>query len=201
MQVSRKHIPVVGLLSLVLIGVAAGSVYYYQFVAPPTKACGTNPVLRMIFMTAIIQERGGFKITNTALLNQTVRPQFDPTLGANLTGVQYQNYQGASDNKTIEANIGDTVTLYIKSISTNETAPEPPPHIQYSTAAGHGIDIAGTPYEVIEGLLPQNNLAWGTWYTVTFRVTSQGAFLYFCTQSCSDRHGQMNGSFVAGCGG
>jgi heme/copper-type cytochrome/quinol oxidase subunit 2 len=155
-------------------------------------------------MTAVIQEWvgiGGFRITNTAFLNQTSLPQFNQTLGANLTAVQYQNYQGASDNKTIDVNIGDTVTLYIKSISTNETAPEPPPHTQYSGAPGHGIEISGRPYTVLEGTLPENVIPWGKWHTVTFQVTRQGSFVYLCTQPCSDDHTQMNGAFTAGCGG
>ena len=204
MQVSKKHFPVVGLLSLMLIGVAAGSVYYYQFIVPPSTACGTTPAHRIIFMTAVIQEWpgiGGFRITNTAFLNQTDSPAFDQSLGANLTGVQYKNYQGPSNNKTMEVNIGDTVTLYIKSISTNETGPTPPAHIQYDSAPGHGFDISGAPYTVLNGVLPQGNIPWGTWYTVTFRVTAQGSFLYLCTVPCSDGHGQMTGSFVAGCGG
>lgn len=184
-----------GLLSLVLIGAAAGSIYYYQFVAPPSTTCGTNPAQRMIFMTAIIQEQGGFRVTNTAFLNQTVLPQFEQSQGANLTGVQYQNYQGSSDNRTIEANIGDEVTLYIKTISTNETS------IQYPGIPGHGLDISGAPYTVVEGDLPADILPFGTWSTVTFRVTEMGSFIYLCILSCSNGHGNMNGSFSVGCGG
>ncbi|HEY5620693.1 MAG TPA: hypothetical protein VIK88_03475, partial [Candidatus Bathyarchaeia archaeon] len=63
MQVSKKHFPVVGMLSLVLIGVAVGSVYYYQFVVPHARTCAP-PVHRIIFMKAFVQEApfNGFSI-------------------------------------------------------------------------------------------------------------------------------------------
>lgn len=196
MQVPTKHFPTVGLLSLVLIGAAAGSIVYYQFVAPPSTLCGTNPAHRIIFMTAIIQEDGGFVVTNTAFLNQTRLPQFDPALGANLKDVQYQNYQGASDNRTIEVNVQDKVTLYIKAI--NETVA---PFDQFAGIPGHGFDISRSPYTVLEGELPADVLPFGTWTTMTFRVTDMGSFTYLCTLGCSLGHGNMNGSFSVGCGG
>ncbi len=201
MQVPKTRFPIVGLITLVLLGAAAGSIYYYQFIAPPSTLCGTHPSHRLVFMTAVVQEWpgiGGFRITNTAFLNQTTLPQFSTTLGANLTGVQYQNYQASPGNKTLNTNIGDTVTLYIKAISTNETSGTP---IQYAGAPGHGFDISGSPYSVDQGTLPESVIAWGTWYTVTFHVMKTGSFTYLCTQPCSNGHSQMNGSFVAGCGG
>ena len=108
----KKHFPIVGLLGLVVVAAAGGGIYYYQFVLSHTPVTFT-PSHRIVFMTAIIQEQGGFHITNTAFLNQTNLPGFDPSKGYNLTGVDYHKYQGESDNKTIDAHVGDTITFYI----------------------------------------------------------------------------------------
>ncbi len=193
MQVPKRHIPVVGVLGLLVVAAAGGSIAYYQYVHPPQTACGTHPVHRLIFMTAIIHERGGFSISNAATLNQTTFPRFSNVTGANMTAVNYRNYKTA-DNSTISANIGDNVTLYIKSISSNDPA-------QVSSATGHGFTIEGLDVNVLNaGPLPTNNIAWGTWYTVTFQVTGQGNGDYRCTQFCSQEHPMMRGGFSAGCG-
>lgn len=184
-----------GLLGLVLIAAGAGSIVYYQYVVPPQTNCGLNPVHRLIFMTALIKERGGFNIFDAATLGQTNLPSFSTTGGANLTGVSYQNYK-TTDNATISGNVGDTITLYIKAISTNETGPNPQ---QQASATGHGFTI-DTPINLISGTLPDDNLAWGTWYSITFSIQTRVSSTYHCTQFCSQQHQNMNGGFVSGCG-
>ncbi len=191
MQIPKKHLPAVGLLGLVVIAAAAGSVVYFQYVAPPPTRCGLNPVHRLVFMGAIIKELGGFNIHNAAILTQLTVPLFSNTTGANLTGVKYQNYK-TMDNTTIFGNVGDTITLYIRSINANDSR-------QISSASGHGFTI-DTTVNVLNGTVPENNLAWGTWYTVTFQVPKVVTSTYHCTQFCSQQHPSMNGGFVAGCG-
>ncbi len=193
MQIPKKHFPTVGLIGLVVLAATGGSIVYYQFILSPSGACGVAPVHRLIFMTAIIHERGGFNIFNAAILNQASLPSFTSVAGANLTGVTYANYK-TTDNSTIQASQGDTVTLYIKAISTNETT------IQASGATGHGFTI-DTDVSVVNATLPNNNLAWGTWSTVTFTVGAVSVTsTYHCTQFCSQEHPSMRGGFVVGCG-
>ncbi len=191
MQVPKKHLPAVGLLGLLVIGAAAGSIMYFQYVAPPPTRCGLNPVHRLVFMTAIIKELGGFRIYNAAFLTQNAAPSFSTTSGANLTGVSYQNYK-TTDNSTIFGNVGDKITLYIRSINANDSR-------QISSAMGHGFTI-DTTVSVVNGTLPNDNLAWGTWYSVTVQVPKVTSSTYHCTQFCSQQHPSMNGGFVAGCG-
>ncbi len=196
MQVSKKHFPVVGLLGLVVIAAGAGSIAYYQYVVPPQTKCGVAPVHRIIFMTAIIHERGGFNIFNAAILNQPSLPSFSNMTGADLTGVNYSNYK-TSDNSTLLGSERDTITLYIKSISTNDTGPPPK---QDPGATGHGFTL-DTQADITSGNLPNNNLAWGSWYTVTFQVPAKlVSSTYHCTQFCSTEHPKMNGGFVVDCG-
>lgn len=195
MQVPKKHFPTVGLAGLLVIGLAAGSIVYYQYVAPPNTSCGLHPVHRLIFMTALIKERGGYNIFNAAiLLNQTSNPLFSTTSGANLTDVNYRNYK-TNDNTTIFGNIGDTITLYIKAISTNETGSNP---VQQPGATGHGFTIDTNVNT--NGTLPNNNIAWGTWYSLTFAVPKVVNSTYHCTQFCSQQHPSMNGGLTAACG-
>ena len=196
MQVPKRHIPVVGVLGLLVVAAAGGSIAYYQYVHPPQTACGTHPVHRLIFMTAIIHERGSFNIFNAAILNQSSLPTFSNTTGANLTRVHFIDYK-AADNSTLSANIDDTVTVYVKAISTNETSA---PYTQLQSATGHGFDIGGLNVQVINGTAPTFNIPWGTWYTVTFQVTQQGTGDYHCTQTCSAEHPSMRGGFSSGCG-
>ena len=193
MQAPLKHFPTVGLVALVLLAATGGSIVYYQFVLSPSAACGVAPVHRLIFMTAIIHERGGFSIFNAAILKQPSLPSFSNNTGVDLAGVNYSDYK-TSDNSTIQGSQGDTITLYIKGISTNETT------LQAIGATGHGFTI-DTDVSVVNGALPNNNIAWGTWYTVTFTVPAVSATsTYHCTQFCSTEHPKMNGGFVVGCG-
>ena len=197
MQVSKKHFPVVGLLSLVLIGVAAGSVYYYQFVAPPVKTCGA-PVHRIIFMKALVQESpfNGFSIISAGILNETGSPppaaanytSQDPRL--NFTGVRFTNYT-VTNPKTIEANVGDTITVYV--LAVNATIP---PQYLATQALGHGFGI-----DQFTIPNPIRLVTWGTWASTTFTVSSAGFATYRCLHGCSDAHGQMTGTLaVSGCG-
>ncbi len=193
MQIPKKHFPTVGLIGIVVLAAAGGSIVYYQFILSPSAACGIAPVHRLIFMTAIIHERGGFNIFNAAILNQASLPSFSNVTGAKLAGVSYANYK-TSDNSTIQVSQGDTVTLYIKAISTNETT------LQATSATGHGFTI-DTDVSAVNATLPNNNLAWGTWSSVTFTVpTVSVTSTYRCTQFCSTEHPKMNGGFVVGCG-
>jgi heme/copper-type cytochrome/quinol oxidase subunit 2 len=179
---------------LVVIAVAGGTVYYYQFLTPHLSSCGT-PSNRLVFMTAEIQEVGGYKVTNTAFLNQTGLPGFNTAYGANLTGVSLHDYKPSStDNKTINLNVGDTVTFYIKAINANDSR-------QVSTS--HGFQISGpAPINVVGGSLPSGGatIPFGTWFTVTVRFDTAGEYLYFCTVFCSPEHGAMNGNISVSCG-
>lgn len=194
MQIPKKHFPAVGLLGLVLIAATAGSIIYVQYIAPPSTKCGLNPVHRLVFMTAIIKEYpaiGGFHIYNAAILNQAAPVSFSVTSGANLTGVSYRNYK-TTDNSTIFGNVGDNITLYIRSVNANSSLTQP-------GATGHGFTI-DTTVNHLTGTLPNDNLAWGTWYTITFQLPKVVTSTYHCTQVCSAQHPFMNGGFVAGCG-
>jgi plastocyanin len=196
-QVPKKHLPVLGLLGLVVIAASGGTIYYYQFVLPHASSCGVASH-RLVFMTAQIQELGGFKVTRTAYLNQTAAPSFSPSKGANLTGVNIHDYKGAADNKTIDASVGDTITLYIFGVNATQAQGQIP------GIAGHGFQITG-PSEVtiVSGNLPSTGatIPFNQWYTLTFTVTATGTYLYFCTIPCSPLHGQMNGNIVVSCGG
>ena len=190
MQVPRRHLPVVGLLGLVLIAAAGGTVYYYQFLHPPNTSCGV-PSHRLFFMTAIVNELGGFQIANGAFLNQTDAPKFNSTAGPTLKGVTYHNYSAPADKKTISAIVGDTVTLYIHGIN----ASIPP---QFAGIVGHGFTFSPS-IQPSSGGFP-GTIPLGGWYSVTFVVTQAGTYLYFCTIPCSNGHGQMTGSMVVSCG-
>jgi hypothetical protein len=194
MQVSKKHFPAVGLLTLVLIGIAAGSIAYYQFIVPQAKTCGA-PVHRVIFMRALVQEVpfNGFSITGAAIFNETGSPlpvaanytSQDPRL--NFTGVRLENYT-VTNQKTIEANVGDLITIYVMAV--NATVPP-----QYPTALGHGLGI-----DQFSIPNPIRLVDWGTWASTTFTVTSKGFSTYRCLHVCSDAHGSMTGSLaVSGC--
>lgn len=201
MQVpNKKHFPVVGLLGLVVVAAAGGGVYYYQFVLSHATVTYT-PSNRLVFMTAIVQEEGGFHITNTAFLNQTDLPGFSATTGANMSGVKYQNYKGESNNRTISAHVGDTITFYI--LGVNATSSDPNLHL----SKGHGFDILGSgSFTVVSspnspGILGGTNpsnppIPFGKWYSVTVTFKSAGSFTYQCSVVCSPLHGNMNGQIV-----
>jgi plastocyanin len=200
MQVPKKHFPIVGLLGLVVVAAAGGGVYYYQFVLSHATVTYT-PSNRLVFMTAIVQEEGGFHITNTAFLNQSNLPAFNATTGANMTGVKYQKYQGESDNKTIDARVGDTITFYI--LGVNATSLDPNLHL----SKGHGFDILGggsftvdtsaNSPGVLGGTNPLNPpIPFGKWYSVTITFNAAGTYTYQCSVNCSPLHFMMNGHIV-----
>jgi len=196
LQIPKKHFPVVGLIGIVLVAAAGGSIFYYQFVLSPSAKCTVAPVHRLIFLTAIIHERGGFTVTNGAILNQQALPKFSNITGPNLANTTYTNYK-TSDNSTILGNEGDVVTLYIKSISTNVTGPPP---LQKPTATGHGFTI-DTDVGVVNGTIANDNIVFGTWHTVTIQLpTSLVTSTFHCTQDCSAEHPMMRGGFTVGCG-
>ena len=190
MQVPKKHLPIVGIIGLIVVAASGGGIYYYQFVLPHNTTF--VPVAhRMIWMSAVVQEEGGYHITNTRFLNQTGLPSFNDSLGANLAGVKFQDYKAASsDNKTINASVGDTVTFYILGVNASST------NSQWHLSNAHGFQISGPgSVSVSNGALP-GTIPFGKWFTVTVTFTVAGSYLYFCTIVCSPGHGQMNGYIV-----
>lgn len=194
MQVPKRHLPVVGLLGLVVIAAAGGTVYYYQFQTPHQSTCGA-PSHRLVFMTAKIQEVGGYNVYNMAFLNQTSLPGFNTTYGPGLAGVNLKDYKPSSnDNKTINVNVGDEVTFYINAVNASDPR-------QVSTS--HGFQISGSaPLTVVDGALPSTGatIPFGIWFSVTVRFDTAGAYIYFCTVVCSALHGSMNGNISVSCG-
>ena len=182
MQVPKRHLPIVGLLGLVVIAAAGGGIYYYGYLHPPCTNCSV-PSHRLYFMTATIVEAGGFQIVNGAYLNQTDAPGFNATSGPNLSGVKHQNY--TASGTTINAIVGDTVTLYIFGVNSTDPA-------QVLRLQAHGFSM--TPY-VASGVIPL-----GKWYSVTFIVNQAGTFPYFCTITCSGKHYLMVGNMVVSSG-
>lgn len=182
MQIPKRHLPIVGLLGLVVIAAAGGGIYYYAYLHPPCSPCGV-PSHRLFFMTATIFEAGGFQIQNGAYLNQTDAPSYNATAGPNLSGVKHQNF--TTTGNTINAFVGDTVTLYIFGV--NSTNPN-----QVLNLQAHGFSMS--PY------VPSAVIPLGKWFTVTFTVNQAGTFLYFCTITCSPKHPLMTGSMVVSSG-
>jgi plastocyanin len=176
-----------------VIVAAGGGIYYYQFVVPHETVTHV-PVHRLVWMNAIVVEDStnghGFEITRLAYLNQSTLPKFTASSGANMTNVSIMNYTGNSDNRTISAFAGDTITFYIFGINSPQT----------TTTIGHGFQISGPGnVQVIDGSLCDGStcgtpIAFGQWFTVTVKLTATGTYIYFCTIVCSGRHGDMNGS-------
>ena len=196
MQVPKKHFPIVGILGLIAVAAAGGGIYYYQFILSHASPNFT-PSHRLIFINATVVENSvvapnghGFEIKNTAFLNQSTLPSFDVNAGPNMTGIKITKYQGDSDNSTIRANPGDTITFYIYSVS----APSPP---QLMGIQGHGFAISPTPDNVIGGPIP-GTLDFGHWYSVTATFTNGGTYIYSCTIFCSNGHPSMHGNIVVG---
>lgn len=193
MQLSKRHLPIVGLLGLVVVAAAGGGVYYYQFVishAPPTYVASH----RLIFINATIVESSpnghGFDIFNLAYLNQSGLPTFSATQGGpNMTGVKYSNYKGETDNSTIDAHPGDTVTFYIYSKS------EPASSGQISGIAGHGFEVDSPSGSVV---IPNTTLTFGQWFEFTYTFSAPGTYIYRCTIFCSNLHPKMFGNINVG---
>ena len=190
MQIPKRHLPVVGLLGLIVIAATGGTIYYYQFLTPHIVS-HVEPVHRLIFMTAIVHEEGGFTITNTAYLNQTALPVYSPSNGYNLTGVKYQNYKSSpNDNKTVYANSGDTLTFYVYGENATRTAPILSDHHSFV------LDVMPTPVTVLDGQLG-GNISFKSWYSVTFRINGSGVYEFRCLVPCSGEHSLMYGNIVA----
>ncbi len=171
MQVPKKHFPIVGLIGLVLVGAAAGSIYYYQFVVPHNAVVCGAPAHRIIMLNAVIHELGGFQIKDAAYLNQTTLPSFTNQTGPMLNNtVRYTNYAVANNN-TIDVNPGN--------------------------GGGHGFFLAdlNIQKDVIHwGTGPQ-----GDWWSVTFTAPALGSHQFRCNNFCSAEHGSMTGS-ISVCG-
>jgi plastocyanin len=195
LQVPKRHIPIVGILGIIVIAAAGGGIYYYQFVVPHNVTAYT-PVHRLLFMSAIIYESGGFHVNDTAYLNQTTIPSFNATYGPDMSGVKYQNYQGSSDNRTIDARVGDTITFYIHGKSATGS------NAGLQTSTGHGFAISGPAPPTVDsgGPIPcapsPPCIPFNQWFTVTVTFTVAGTYTYFCTTPCSPLHGNMDGSIV-----
>jgi len=145
-------------------------------------------------MTAKIQEVGGYNVYNMAFLNQTVLPAFNAS-GPFLGGVNFKDYKpSSSDNKTINVNVGDEVTFYVKAVNASDPR---------QVSSSHGFQISGpSTVAVVDGNLPAAGatIPFGTWFSVTVRFDTAGAYLYFCTVVCSAQHGSMNGNISVSCG-
>ena len=188
MQLPKRHLPVVGLLGLIVIAATGGTIYYYQFLTPHVVSHAL-PAHRLIFMTAIVFEEGGFSITNTAYLNQTGLPAFSSSKGYNLTGVNYQNYK-SNDNKTVYVNSGDTLTFYIFGENATHTSPLFSDHHSFS------IDVMPVPITVLDGQVGAN-IFFKSWYTVTFKINGSGLYEFRCLVPCSNGHTSMYGNIIA----
>ena len=190
MQPQKKHFPIVGLVTLVVIAAAGGSSYYYQYYTPHTTGCGTS-VHRVFFMTAIVQEQGGFNITREAIWNQrsaALPTATNSTAPLNFTGVQLTDLT-VTNPKTISANIGDTITIYMASVNGTippQYSPNPP-----ASGLGHGFGIDN--YQIPSPILLASYGARGS---TTF--TFQGGGTFRCLHQCSPNHGIMTGSLSVG---
>jgi len=189
-QVPKKHLPIVGILGLVAIAAAGGGVYYYQFIMQHTLVTYV-PSHRLVFMNATIVEDTanghGFVISRTAFLNQSALPSFTSSSGAVLTGINYTDYKGESDNSTIDAHPGDAITFYIYSRSVSDP--------RQQTNVGHGFQITSPSGSL---LVPPTTLTFGQWFTFTVTVSDSGIYVYRCTIFCSSGHGNMFGNIVVG---
>lgn len=188
MQVPKRHLPIVGLLGLVVVAAAGGGIYYYQFVishVAPTYVASH----RMVFINATIVDvspnNHGFEILNLAYLNQSNLPGFNSTYGPNLSGVKYSNYKGESDNSTIDAHPGDTVTFYIYSKSVSASSG------QISGIMGHGFEVDSPSGSVA---IPNTVLTFGQWFEFTYKFSDSGVYKYYCTIFCSNLHPKMTGN-------
>src|SRR5438128_9926539 len=173
MQLPKKHLPVVGILGLIVVAASAGGVYYYQFVISHTSVTYL-PSHRLVFMTAIIEEQGGFHITNTAFLNQTNLPGFDSSKGYNLTGVNYHNYTGESDGKTIDAHVGDTITFDIYGLKATSPCNTTPAN-QYSVSTAHAFTLSRPDMPDLSNAILPGTIRLGKWYTVKRPFTLSGS--------------------------
>lgn len=199
----KKHIPAVGIIGLVLIAAALGSVYYTQYLVSHSTACLVVPEHRLYVMEAIIHERGGFHALGIYKLNATNSPSppFDNVTGPKIASPNATQLAPLQDPSEILGNVGDIITIYFKAVSTNESAGPPKP-TQDPSARGHGFDIDSRSFITItKGNVPNDNIAFGSWYMVEFQILGIGTTKYRCTQQCSAEHPSMNGNLRAGCGG
>jgi len=201
-QVPRRHIPLVGILGILVIIAAGGGIYYYQFVIPHETSTYV-PVHRLVFMTAAIVEGSsnghGFAVYGVSYLNQSTVPGFNESYGPNLTGVKYTNYTFSSSTE-IDARVGDKITFFIRGINDTSTMCGPNP-CQEKGIPGHGFAISGPGSVAVDsGSLPCSqpscSIPLGGWYTVTVTFQTAGTYTYFCTIVCSPLHGNMDGNIV-----
>lgn len=198
----KRHLPIVGILGLIVVAAAGGGIYYYQFIIPHSTTAYT-PVHRLVFMTAVIVEgssnQHGFAVYGAAYLNQSTLPNFNESKGPVLAGVTHTNYTVSSSTE-IDARVGDMVTFYIRGINDTTTMCGANP-CQVPGIAGHGFAISGPSAVTVDnGSLPCGSpscsIPLGGWYTVTVTFSTAGTYTYFCTIVCSPLHSNMNGSVV-----
>ncbi len=205
MQVPKKHLPVVGILGLIVIAAAGGGIYYYQYIIPHLRSTYV-PVHRLVFMTAVIVEGSsnghGFSVTGAAYLNQSTLPTFNESYGPVLAGVKYTNYTVSSSTE-IDVGVGDNVTFYIRGINDTSTLCPGPTQgsmvpCQVDKLPGHGFAISGpAPVKVDNGTLPCSmpcDIPLNGWYTVTVTFQTAGVYEYFCAIFCSPGHPSMDGT-------
>lgn len=201
MQAKKRHIPVVGIIGIIVIAASGGGIYYYQFVL--THAMNTYvPVHRLVFMTSQIVEGSanghGFTVYGESYLNQSTLPNFNSTAGPTLAGVKLTNYT-VSSSTIVDARVGDTITFYIRGINDTTTMCGSNP-CQVKGIPGHGFAISGPGPVIVQngGILPCGtpncSIPFNGWYSLTITVQTSGTYTYFCYIPCSPLHGIMEGS-------
>lgn len=191
MQVPKKHFPTVGLVAVVLVAAAGGSIYYYQFVLPHNASVCGAPANRIIVLDAIIHEVGGFQIKDAAYLNQSTLPSFTNQTGPMLNStLRYTNYQVA-DNNTIVLNPGDNVTIYYHSLNSTDS------HQVVQNGGGHGFYFPDV--NIQKDVIHWGSRPEGDWWTVSFVAPAPGSHMFRCNNFCSNEHPSMTG-FVSVCG-
>ncbi len=200
----KSHLPAVGIIGLALIGVAMASVYYTQFVAPPSTTCTVAPIHRIYIMSAVIQDIQGFKVEAIYSTNLTTSIPVNSSGVPNVASANFTKLPARADPREVYGSIGDTITIYIRANNTTDSR-------QYNPIPGHGFEFTdksflqslnvtgGTPASP-----PQPTpvvLTFGKWVTITFKVAAQATAGFFCTVVCSSEHQNMKGSLKAGCGG
>jgi heme/copper-type cytochrome/quinol oxidase subunit 2 len=136
-------------------------------------------------MNAVIQDLTGFTVVRELIVQNGTIPVFNGPGSPNMTGLRYQEVP-VKDPKTISVNVGDSITLYVKSIHANST-------LELSSATGHGLEFDA--FQILD-----TNIPWGATHTYQFKATSETTGQFQCAQVCSGKHGDMKGNYSAGCG-
>lgn len=199
----KKHLPAVGIIGLALIAVTLGGLYYSQFVVSHNTACTVASIHRVYIMNAIIQDVGGFQVQAIYQTNITGTIPTNSSGLPNIASANFTKLPPRTDSKEIYGNPGDMISIFIKATNSSNS-------LQYPGIPGHGFDFTD------KSFLQNINVTGGTgttaqptptvlkfdrWVNMSFQIGSQGSGGYFCTVTCSAKHGNMRGTLRAGCGG